>query len=78
MTLEKERGDNKMEKLELELIESYTENNFHNEALMIQAISQERFDLLKDLADIKIEHLKDGYLSEENYNKRYKIEKELA
>ena len=66
-----------MENLELQLIEAYTENNFHNEALMIQAISQERFDLLKDLADIKIEHLKDGFMSQENINKRRVIEKEL-
>ena len=55
-----------MEKLELELIEAYTENNYHNEALMIQAISFERFDLLKELADIKIKHLEDGFMSKEN------------
>ena len=67
-----------MEKIELQLIEAYTNENYHNEALMIKAISQGRFDLLKDIADIAIKHNKDGHLSQENYNKRYKIEKELA
>ena len=67
-----------MENLELELIEAYTNENLHNEALMLKAISQGRFDLLKEIADIAIKHNEDGFLSEENYNKRYKIEKELA
>ena len=67
-----------MENLELELIEAYTNENYHSEALMIKAISQGRFDLLKEIADIAIKHNEDGFLSEENYNKRYKIEKELA
>ena len=67
-----------MEKLELQLIEAYTNENYHNEALMIKAISQSRFDLLKDIADIAIKHIEDGHLSQENYNKRYEIEKELA
>ena len=39
-----------MENLELELIEAYTNENYHSEALMIKAISQGRFDLLKDIA----------------------------
>lgn len=67
-----------MKNLELELIEAYTNENYHNEALMVKAISQGRFDLLKDIADIAIKHNEDGFLSEDNYNKRYKIEKELA
>ena len=67
-----------MENLELELIEAYTNENYHNEALMIKAISQSRFDLLKEIADITIKHNEDGHLSEENYKKRYEIEKELA
>ena len=66
-----------MEKLELELIEAYTENNYHNEALMIKAVSQERFDLLKELADIEIKHLEDGCMSQDNLLKRREIEKEL-
>ena len=49
-----------MEKLELELIEAYTNENYHNEALMIKAISQSRFDLLKELSDIAIKHKEDG------------------
>ena len=67
-----------MENLELELIEAYTDENYHSEALMIKAISQSRFDLLKEIADIAIKHKEDGYLTQENYNKRYEIEKELA
>lgn len=66
-----------MEKLELQLIEAYTDENYHNEALMIQAISQERFDLLKELADIKIKHLEDGFMSESNIIRRRGIEQEL-
>ena len=66
-----------MRDLELELIEAYTEENYHNEALMIKAISQSRFDLLKELSDIAIKHNEDGHLSQENYNKRYEIEKDL-
>lgn len=66
-----------MEKLELQLIEAYTDENYHNEALMIQAISQGRFDLLKELADIKIKHLEDGFMSEANINKRREIEQKL-
>ena len=64
-----------MENLELELIEAYTNENFHNEALMLKAISQGRFDLLKEIADIVIKHNEER---EEYDNKRYKIEKELA
>ena len=67
-----------MENLELELIEAYTNENYHSEALMIKAISQGRFDLLKNLSDIAIKHIEDGHLTQENYNKRYEIEKELA
>ena len=67
-----------MRNLELKLIEAYKDENYHNEALMIKAISEERFDLLKELADIAIKHIEDGHLSQENYNKRYEIEKELA
>ena len=67
-----------MKKLELQLIEAYTDENYHNEALMIKAISQERFDLLKELSDIAISHKEDGFLSQENYKKRYEIEKQLA
>ncbi len=67
-----------MENLELELIEAYTNENYHSEALMIKAISQSRFDLLKEIADIAIKHKEDGHLTQENYNKRYEIEKELA
>ena len=67
-----------MENLELELIEAYTNENLHNEALMLKAISQGRFDLLKEIADIAIKHNEDGHLSQENYSRRYKIEKELA
>ena len=67
-----------MRNLELKLIEAYTDENYHNEALMIKAISQSRFDLLKNLSDIAIKHIEDGHLSQENYNKRYEIEKELA
>jgi nicotinamide riboside kinase len=66
-----------MENLELQLIEAYTDENYHNEALMIKAISQERFDLLKELADIKIKHLEDGFMSQENINKRSEIEQKL-
>ena len=66
-----------MRDLELELIEAYTDENYHNEALMIKAISEERFDLLKDIADIAIKYIEDGHLSQENYNKIYEIEKEL-
>lgn len=66
-----------MENLELQLIEAYTNENYHNEALMIKAISQSRFDLLKELSDIAIKHNEDGYLSQENYAKRYEIEKQL-
>ena len=67
-----------MENLELELIEAYTNENYHNEALMLKAISQGRFDLLKNLSDIAIKHIEDGHLSQEDYNKRYEIKKELA
>ena len=67
-----------MENLELKLIEAYTNENRHYEALILKAISQGRFDLLKDIADIAIKHIKYGYLSEYNFNKRYEIEKELA
>lgn len=67
-----------MEKLEIQLIEAYANENYHNEALMIKAISQSRFDLLKELSDIAIKHKEDGHLSQENYNKRYEIEKELS
>ena len=67
-----------MENLELELIEAYTNENYHSEALMIKAISQGRIDLLKDIADIELKHIKDGHLSQYNFNKRYEIEKELA
>ena len=67
-----------MEKLELQLIEAYTNENYHNEALMIKAISQSRFDLLKEIADIAIKHNEDGHLSQDNYNKRYEREKQLA
>ena len=66
-----------MEKIEIQLIEAYTNENYHNEALMIKAISQSRFDLLKELSDIAIKHNEDGYLSEYNFNKRYEIEKQL-
>lgn len=66
-----------MRDLELELIEAYTEENYHNEALMIKAISQGRFDLLKEIADIAIKHNEDGHLSEENYNRRNEIDIEL-
>ena len=66
-----------MENLELQLIEAYTNENYHNEALMIKVISQERFDLLKDLADIKIKHLEDGFMSQENISRRREIEQEL-
>lgn len=55
-----------MEKLELQLIEAYTNENYHNEALMIKAISQSRFDLLKELSDIAIKHKEYGHLSQEN------------
>ena len=67
-----------MENLELQLIEAYTDENYHNEALMIKAISQERFDLLKELSDIAIKHREDGFLSQENSNKRNYIAKQLA
>ena len=67
-----------MENLELELIEAYTNENYHCEALMIKAISQGRFVLLKDIADIAIKQIEDGYINEENYIKRREIEKELA
>ena len=67
-----------MEKLELELIEAYLDEDYHNEALMLKATSQNRrLDLLKDISDIDINHIIDGHLSQENYNKRYEIEKEL-
>lgn len=67
-----------MRNLELQLIEAYTDKNYHNEALMIKAISHSRFDLLKEITDIAIKHIEDGHLSQENYNKRYEIKKELA
>ena len=67
-----------MENLELELIEAYTNENYHTEALMIKAISQGRFVLLKDIAEIAIKQIEDGYLNEENYKKRREIEKKLA
>ena len=64
-------------KQELQLIKAYTDENYHNEALMIKAISEERFDLLKELAEIKIKHLEDGFISQDNLLKRREIEKEL-
>ena len=67
-----------MEKLELELIEAYLDEDYHNEALMLKATSQNRrLDLLKDISDIDIKHIVDGHLSQDNYNKRYEIEKQL-
>lgn len=61
----------------LELLEKLTDDNFHTERVLVEAIIDGSSDLIRGACEVCIDHLYKGYMTDENLQKRTEIIREL-
>ena len=60
-----------------EFLDDLTDINWHTERCLIETIIDGRDDLINRACKVRLQHSKDGHLTEENYNERKAIYNEL-
>ena len=60
-----------------EFLDYLTDINWHTERCLIETIIDGRDDLINRACKVRLQHSKDGHLTEENYNERKAIYNEL-
>ena len=60
-----------------EFLDYLTDINWHTERCLIETIIDGRDNLINRACKVKLQHSKDGHLTEENYNERRAIYNEL-
>ena len=61
----------------LEFLDKLTDDNFHTERVLVEAIIDGRSDLIRGACEVCIDHLDKGYMTDENLQKRTEIIKAM-
>lgn len=60
-----------------EFLDYLTDNNWHTERVLVETIIDGRDDLINRACRVRLQHSKDGHLTEENGNERLAIIREM-